>query len=78
MGRHGSTSMWKNGCLRRSESYLAEVQRADAYGEWGLARTRMGRLLYLSEEWYRIYGFDPRQGPCRLGKTGSSACIRRI
>src|SRR5947209_5051128 len=47
--------------LRRSENYLAEVQRLTHTGSWvwGVA----GRsALHLSEEWYRIYGFDPAEG----------------
>src|ERR1700716_960593 len=47
--------------LQRSEAYLAEAQRLTHTGSWawGVA----GRdALHLSEEWYRIYGFDPRNG----------------
>jgi PAS domain S-box-containing protein len=47
--------------LRRSESYLAQAQRLAHMGSW--AWQIPGRTaLYLSEEWYRIYGFDPRDG----------------
>jgi PAS domain S-box-containing protein len=48
--------------LQRSEAYLAEAQRLTHTGSWawGVA----GRnALHLSEEWYRIYGFDPEKGP---------------
>jgi PAS domain S-box-containing protein len=48
--------------LRRSEAYLAEAQRLTHTGSWawGVA----GRdALHLSEEWYRIYGFDPEKRP---------------
>ena len=47
--------------LRRSESYLAEAQRLShtGSGAWGVPG---GDAFYLSEEWYRIYGFDPKQG----------------
>jgi PAS domain S-box-containing protein len=48
--------------LRRSEAYLAEAQRLTHTGSWawGVA----GRdALHLSEEWYRIHGFDPEKGP---------------
>jgi PAS domain S-box-containing protein len=47
--------------LRRSESYLAEAQKLThtGSGAWSVP----GRdALYLSEEWYRVYGFDPAQG----------------
>src|SRR5258708_2013110 len=48
--------------LRRSESYLAEAQRLTHTGSW--AWLVAGRVaLHLSEEWYRLYGFDPEKGP---------------
>jgi PAS domain S-box-containing protein len=47
--------------LRRSESYLAEAQRLTHTGS-GAWSVPGWDALYLSEEWYRIYGFDPKQG----------------
>jgi PAS domain S-box-containing protein len=47
--------------LRRSESYLAEAQRLAHTGSWAW-RVAGGHALHLSEEWYRIYGFDPEDG----------------
>ena len=47
--------------LRRSESYLAEAQRLTHTGS-GAWSVPGWHALYLSEEWYRIYGFDPTQG----------------
>jgi PAS domain S-box-containing protein len=47
--------------LRRSESYLAEAQRLTHTGS-GAWRVPGWDALYLSEEWYRIYGFDPKEG----------------
>jgi PAS domain S-box-containing protein len=47
--------------LRRSESYLAEAQRLTHTGSW-VWRVAGRDLLHLSEEWYRIYGFDPKNG----------------
>jgi PAS domain S-box-containing protein len=47
--------------LRRSESYLAEAQRLTHTGS-GVWSVPGWDALYLSEEWYRIYGFDPKQG----------------
>src|SRR5260370_14173363 len=47
--------------LRLSESYLAEAQRITHTGSWvweGEGRD----AVHLSEEWYRIYGFDPAEG----------------
>jgi PAS domain S-box-containing protein len=48
--------------LRRSESYLAEAQRLAHIGSWVWRVTGRG-ALHLSDEWYRIYGFDPEKGP---------------
>ena len=49
------------GALRHSESYLAQAQRLAHIGSW--AWQIPGRnSLYLSEEWYRISGFDPKDG----------------
>jgi PAS domain S-box-containing protein len=47
--------------LRRSESYLAEAQRLTRTGSWAW-RVAGRDALHLSEEWYRIYGFDPEEG----------------
>jgi PAS domain S-box-containing protein len=47
--------------LRRSEAYLAEAQRLTQTGSCALdAASR--QTLYWSEEMFRIFGFDPRQG----------------
>src|SRR3979411_1105709 len=48
--------------LQRSESYLAEAQRLTHTGSW-VWRVAGRDALYLSEEWYRLYGFDPEKGP---------------
>jgi PAS domain S-box-containing protein len=47
--------------LHRSESYLAEAQKLTHTGSWAW-RVAGRDALHLSEEWYRIYGFDPEQG----------------
>ena len=47
--------------LRRSEAYLAEAQRLTHTGSWAW-RVPGREALHLSEEWYRIYGFDPEEG----------------
>jgi len=47
--------------LRRSEAYLAEAQRLTHTGSW-VWQVEGKDALYLSEEWYRIYGFDPGEG----------------
>jgi PAS domain S-box-containing protein len=48
--------------LQLSEAYLAEAQRLTHTGSWAW-RVAGGDALHLSEEWYRIYGFDPENGP---------------
>jgi len=47
--------------LRRSESYLAEAQKLTHTGSW-VWRVAGKEALHLSDEWYRIYGFDPKHG----------------
>jgi PAS domain S-box-containing protein len=47
--------------LRRSESYLAEAQRVAHIGTWAFDSLQR-KPLYLSEEWYRLFGFDPKDG----------------
>jgi PAS domain S-box-containing protein len=53
--RHGEEA------LRRSENYLAQAQRLARIGSWAWHVPGMNPS-YLSEEWYRIYGFDPKDG----------------
>jgi PAS domain S-box-containing protein len=48
--------------LRRTESYLAEAQRLTHTGSWAW-QVAGSVALHLSEEWYRLYGFDPEKGP---------------
>jgi PAS domain S-box-containing protein len=47
--------------LRRSESYLAQAQRFAHIGSWAWEAPARD-TLYISEEWYRIFGFDPKDG----------------
>jgi PAS domain S-box-containing protein len=47
--------------LRRSESYLAEAQKVTHTGSWASDGTTHS-ALYWSEEMFRIFGFDPKQG----------------
>jgi PAS domain S-box-containing protein len=51
--------------LQRSEAYLAEAQRLTHTGSWAW-QVAGGDAVHLSEEWYRIYGFDPENGPPAL------------
>jgi PAS domain S-box-containing protein len=44
--------------LRRSEGYLAEAQRLSHTGSWA-SIPAVGEIRYLSEECYRVLGFDP-------------------
>jgi PAS domain S-box-containing protein len=47
--------------LRRSESNLAEAQKLTHTGSW-VWQVAGRDALHLSDEWYRIYGFDPEAG----------------
>src|SRR5580704_538218 len=47
--------------LRQSEAYLAEAQKLTHTGSW-VWDVAERRALHLSEEWYRIYGFDQKDG----------------
>ena len=47
--------------LQRSESNLAEAQRITHTGSWAW-RVAGREAVHLSEEWYRVYGFDPEHG----------------
>ena len=47
--------------IQSSEAHLAEAQRLAHMGSW-VWQVAGGDALHLSEEWYRIYGFDPRRG----------------
>jgi PAS domain S-box-containing protein len=47
--------------LRRSEGYLAEAQRLTHTGSW-VWQAATKDALHLSDEWYRIYGFDQEDG----------------
>jgi PAS domain S-box-containing protein len=46
--------------LRRSEAHLAESQRLAHIGSW-VWETGTGKAVHLSDEWYRIFGFDPEE-----------------
>ena len=48
--------------LRLSEAYLAEAERLSHIGTWAWNPVT-GKNLYWSEEQFRIWGFDPQQGP---------------
>jgi PAS domain S-box-containing protein len=45
--------------LQRSESYLAETQKLTHSGSWAWD-ARSQKVLYCSEEMFRIYGLDPQ------------------
>jgi len=47
--------------LRRSESHLAEAQKLTHTGSWAW-RLADRKTVHLSEEFYRIYGFDQAEG----------------
>jgi PAS domain S-box-containing protein len=47
--------------LAQNERHLAEVQRLTHTGSW-VWQVEGRHPLHLSEEWYRIHGFDPKDG----------------
>jgi PAS domain S-box-containing protein len=47
--------------LRRTHSYLAQAERLAGIGTFAWEAPGR-RPLYLSEEWYRVYDFDPTHG----------------
>jgi PAS domain S-box-containing protein len=53
--------------LERQQAYLNEGQRLShtASWAWGVSNEKAERLfqVHVSDEWYRIYGFDPADGP---------------
>jgi PAS domain S-box-containing protein len=46
--------------LQRSEAYLAEAEKLTHMGSWAWD-PRTEKVLYCSEEMYRIFGLDPRE-----------------
>src|SRR5579864_4769286 len=47
--------------VRQSEAYLAEAQKLTHTGSWAWDVAGK-RALHLSDEWFRIYGFDSNEG----------------
>src|ERR1700681_2358084 len=47
--------------LRRNETYLAEAQRLTRTGSWAL-NVSSREFVYLSDQYYQIYGLDPDKG----------------
>jgi PAS domain S-box-containing protein len=47
--------------LQRSEAYLAEAQKLTHTASWAW-RLADRKMVHLSEEWYRIYDFNPAAG----------------
>jgi PAS domain S-box-containing protein len=58
--------------LRRSEAYLAESERLSHIGSWAVLIPSR-EITFWSLEHYRIFGFDPAEGPPSL-----SAALARI
>jgi PAS domain S-box-containing protein len=49
--------------LQRSEAYLTEAQKLTHTGSWAWRSPgRRAMPVHISEEFYRIYGFDPAEG----------------
>jgi PAS domain S-box-containing protein len=50
--------------LERRQAHLTEAQKLTHTGSWAW-RSADRKAVHLSEEWYRIYGFDPDEGAPR-------------
>jgi PAS domain S-box-containing protein len=48
--------------LRRERAYLAEAQSLTHIGSWA-SNFHTGRSYHISDEIYRLHGFEPNQGP---------------
>ena len=48
--------------LRREQAYLADAQSLAHIGSWA-CNFLTGKIFHLSDETFRLYGFDPAQGP---------------
>jgi PAS domain S-box-containing protein len=48
--------------LRRSEAHLSEAQKLSHTGSWAFSPFT-GKTTYWSDEMFRLWGFDPQQGP---------------
>jgi PAS domain S-box-containing protein len=57
--------------LRRSEGHLAEAQKLTHTASWAWSFTER-KAVHLSQEWYRIYGFDPAEGAPTLEEYSES------
>ncbi len=51
--------------LRRERAYLAEAQSLAHIGSWA-TNFDTGQIFHLSDEVFRLHGFDPEQGPIPL------------
>jgi PAS domain S-box-containing protein len=51
--------------LRRERAYLAEAQSLTHIGSW-VANFHTGKNYHVSDEVYRLHGFEPDQGPLAL------------
>lgn len=58
--------------LQRSEAYLAEAQKLAHTGSWAV-KANTNAAVYWSEENFRIWQFDPQQGP-----PGREAILQRV
>jgi PAS domain S-box-containing protein len=52
--------------LRREKAYLAEAQSLTHIGSWA-TNFHTKQMFHLSDEGYRVHGFEPRQGHLVLG-----------
>ena len=61
--------------LRRSEAYLAEAQRLSHTGSWALD-SATGKIIYYSEEMFRIMGLEPTLTRRTRKQSGSESTLK--
>ena len=61
VGRHITERKRADQALRQSQAYLAEAQRLTHTGSWAYDPAT-GKVIYWSDEAFRIFGLDPRRG----------------
>ena len=78
VGRHITDRKRSEKALLQSQAYLAEAQRLTQTGS-GAYDPVARRLIYWSDETFRIFGFDPRPGslpaPC-CGTASAAGPVR--
>ena len=62
--------------LRREKAYLAEAQSLTHIGSWA-TNFHTKQMFHLSDEVYRLHGFEPSQGPIPLERFWTTLLTRK-